>query len=322
MAAFFSRLRRMRPEAIEAIDPYALVPARCLSLFPGSGRPRIAYFSMEYFSELPSLRAKPLKRRIWRALELWGASGSAAAATVCDSIADHLRADFRMPVITVRNVPERGVPRQGAAAVKTGHTVAKEGGRAGERSALHLRCGLDADAPILIYQGMLQEGRGLETAVSALAAVPGLHLAIIGGGPLGEPLRRLALEKACAERVHLLGEVDFRELAALTRGAFAGLAPFQALSASYLYSLPGKLFEYIQAGVPVIATALPEIRKVVDGYRVGICVDGYAPETLAAALRRMREEPGLREGFLRNLPAAQAELCWEAEEERYLSLYR
>jgi glycosyltransferase involved in cell wall biosynthesis len=122
--------------------------------------------------------------------------------------------------------------------------------------------------------------------------------------------------------VHFLGEVAFRDLAVLTRGALAGLAPFQALSASYLYSLPGKLFEYIQAGVPVIATALPEIRKVVEGYGVGICLEAYGPETLAAALRRMLREPGMREGFLKKMPAAQADLCREAEEARYLSLYR
>ncbi|MDB5048220.1 MAG: glycosyl transferase group 1 [Fibrobacteres bacterium] len=308
MAGFFFRLRRMRPQSIEAIDPYALAPARLYSFLAGGRRIRIAYFSMEYFSELPSLRAKPWKRRIWRGLERWGAGGSAVAATVCDSIAAHLRADFKIPVVTVRNVPERSAVIPPAAG--------------NGPDALHARCGLPAEAPILIYQGMLQEGRGLETALRALPSAPGIHFAVIGDGPLRESLRALAKAEGCADRTHFLGEVDFRDLVTLTRGAFAGLAPFQALSASYLYSLPGKLFEYIQAGVPVIATALPEIRKVVEGYGVGICLEPYAPETLAAALRRMREEPGLREGFLGNLPAAGAALCWEAEESAYLSLYR
>ena len=316
MAGFFFRLRRMRPRSIEAIDPYALVPARAYAALAGGtardGRPgavRIAYFSMEYFSELPSLRSKPLKRRIWKALEAWGAAGASSAAAVCDSIAVHLREDFRLPVVTVRNVPYR-------------NPDVTEGAEAGKPDALHARCGLPSEAQILIYQGMLQEGRGLETCVRALSAVPGFHLAVAGGGPLLEPLRNLAAESGCGDRTHFLGEVAFRDLAVLTRGAFAGLAPFQALSASYRYSLPGKLFEYIQAGVPVVATALPEIRKVVEGYGVGICLEAYDPESLAAALRRLREEPGLREGFLRNLPAAKRELCWEAEEERYLSLYR
>ena len=259
---------------------------------------------MEYFSALPSLRAKPIKRRIWSALERWGARGADAGAAVCDSIAAHLRRDFGIPIVTVRNVPYRAASRPPETA-----------------ASLHLRCGLPAEASILIYQGMLQEGRGLESAVRAVALVPGVHFAVIGGGPLLGHLRDLAAAGGCRDRVHLIGEVDFRDLTALTRGAFAGLAPFQALSASYLYSLPGKLFEYIQAGVPVIATALPEIRKVVDGYGVGICLEDEKPETLAAALRRLSEEPGLRGGFLRNLPVAQADLCWEAEEARYLELY-
>ena len=312
MAGFLFRLLKMRSgpgegrETIEAIDPYALIPARLYALrqAPSGRAPRLIYFSMEYFSALPSLRAKPIKRRIWSALERWGARGAAAGATVCDSIAAHLRRDFGIPIVTVRNVPYRAASRDG------------------KPPSLHVRCGLPADASILLYPGMLQEGRGLESAVRAVALVPGVHFAVIGGGPLLAGLRDLAAAEGCRDRVHLLGEVDFRDLTALTRGAFAGLAPFQALSASYLYSLPGKLFEYIQAGVPVIATALPEIRKVVDGYGVGICLEDERPETLAAALRRLSEEPGLRGGFLRNLPAAQADLCWEAEEVRYLELYR
>lgn len=307
MAAFFLRLAAARPANIEAIDPYALIPARCLSLLAGltGRRPRLTYFSMEYFPEQPSLKDKPLKKRVWRILERWGAGGAAAGATVCEPIAEILSANLGLPFATVRNLPPRGIP----ASV----TVP---------DALHARCGLSGDVPILIYQGMLQEGRGLEAAVRAVAAVPGIHFALIGGGPLREPLALLAGEAGCADRTHLLGEVGHKELAALTRGALAGLAPIQGSSASYLYSLPGKIFEYIQAGIPVIATGLPEIRKVVEGYGVGLCLEDGKWETLAAAIGRLRSEPGLREGFLASLPRAQAELCWEAEEGKYLSLYR
>lgn len=316
MWGFLRALIRSRPGAIEAIDPYALVPARCYALLrgaaPGHGRHgerggriavRIAYFSMEYFSELPSLRAKPIKRRLWKSLERWGAEGSAAVATVCDSIAVHLCRDFRKDrVATVRNVPER------SEAVDTG--------------TLHARCGLTPGIPVAIYQGMLQEGRGLEACMDAVAAVPSVHLALAGSGPLREPLRARAEAAGCADRVHFLGEVDFRELSALTPGAFAGLAPFQALSTSYLYSLPGKMFEYIQAGVPVITTSLPEILKVVEGYGVGICIPEFGAQGLTAALRRLLDEPALLAEMRDNLPRAKAELCWETEQESYLSLYR
>jgi glycosyltransferase involved in cell wall biosynthesis len=299
MTAFLLRLLRLRPPSVEAVDPYALVPARAAALFFPC---RIAYFSMEYFPELPSLRSKPLKRRVWRALEHWGASKAAAVATVCDSIAAHLREDFRKEhVVTVRNVPERS--------------------SAAYAGALHARCGLPPATPVAFYQGMLQEGRGLEAAVDALAAVPGLHLALAGTGPLLEPLRSRAEAAGCGARLHLLGEVPFKDLAGLTPGAVAGLAPFQPLSPSYLYSLPGKLFEYIQAEVPVVATDLPEIRRIVEGYQVGYCLPEFGAGPLAERLRALAEDPARRESFRANLRRAKEELCWEAEEKAYLSLY-
>lgn len=305
MAAFLLRLMRLRPRAVEAIDPYALVPARCAALFFPC---RIAYFSMEYFAELPSLRAKPLKRRLWKALERWGARGAASVAAVCDSISHHLREDFRRDrVITVRNVPPRSADPAAAAAA----------------GALQARCGLPPGSRVVLYQGMLQEGRGLEAAVDAMAALGDLdlHLALVGDGPLAGPLRERAAALGCAARVHLLGEVDFRALAALTPCAFAGLAPFQPLSPSYLYSLPGKLFEYIQAAVPVVASDLPEIRRVVEGYSVGYCVPGPGLAGLAERLRRLATDGEAYAAFKANLGKAREELCWEAEEKAYLELY-
>lgn len=339
MLGFFRALRRMRPERIEAIDPYALVPARAYALFGGGRggvraarfrvraereRVRIVYFSMEYFAEMPSLRAKPLKRRIWRALERWGAAGAEAAATVCDSIAEKLRPELGLPVATVRNVPARsGGAASGAPAGGTGAGAAGTQGnpQVTQGRGLRDRCGLGPGVPVLLYQGMLQEGRGLEPAIRALGPVEGLHLAIAGGGALRPSLEALARASGCAERVHFLGEVDFRDLVPLTREAAAGLALFEPLSPSYLYSLPGKLFEYIQAGVPVIATALPEMRKIIEGYGVGVSLEDYGPGPLSAALRRVAEDPAWRAGFAANLERAAAELCWEAEEARYLALY-
>ena len=74
--------------------------------------------------------------------------------------------------------------------------------------------------------------------------------------------------------------------------------------------------------MPVVATALPEMRKIIEGYGVGICLEDYGPEPLAAALLRMAEDRTWREGFKAGLAKAAEELCWEAEEARYLALYR
>jgi glycosyltransferase involved in cell wall biosynthesis len=325
MFAFWRGLRRMRPGGIEAMDPYALVPARAYALFarPGGRPPRIVYFSMEYFAEMPSLRSRPWKRWAWLWLERWGAAGAAAAATVCDSIAERLSAGFGLPVATVRNVPSRidGGAAAGRASEFAAEAAPLVNPEATPFAGLHSRCGLARQIPVLIYQGALQVGRGLEASIRALGLVPGLHLAIVGGGGLRPALEALARECGCGDRVHFLGELDFRDLVPLTRDALAGLALIEPLSASYRFALPGKLFEYIQTGVPVIATALPEMRKIIEGYGVGVCLEDYGPVPLAAVLRRLAEDKAWRAGFAGNLARAAAELCWEAEEAEYLRLY-
>jgi glycosyltransferase involved in cell wall biosynthesis len=63
------------------------------------------------------------------------------------------------------------------------------------------------------------------------------------------------------------------------------------------------------------------MRKIIEGYGVGVCLQDYGPAPLAAALRRLAWDAAWRAGFAAALRRAAADLCWEAEEERYLRLY-
>jgi hypothetical protein len=193
-------------------------------------------------------------------------------------------------------------------------------GRAGLRASL----GLSADAPLVLHQGAPAPARGCEVLVQAIERVPGAHLAFLGDP---EPGYAAQLEEFIAGRagvrgrVWLLPSVPLEDLLAHTAEADVGVTLLQDTCLNHRLALPNKLFEYIAAGVPVVAAALPETQRLVESHGVGWCVAGEDPAAVAGALRVALHgppDPGLRERLAR----AGEELSWEREQERLLGLYR
>ncbi len=102
-------------------------------------------------------------------------------------------------------------------------------------------------------------------------------------------------------------------------GGIAGLCIIQNISKSYLYSLPNKLFEYIQAGLPVIASDLPEIKDIIRKYDVGIIVDPDSHISIAAGIQYIQKKG--KEYFQNNIQLAKNNLNWENEAKKLVSIY-
>ncbi|WP_263263880.1 glycosyltransferase family 4 protein [Pseudomonas sp. RIT-PI-S] len=175
--------------------------------------------------------------------------------------------------------------------------------------------------PIILYQGGLQQGRGLEGLIGAMATVPRAYLVLIGGGQLGPRLRQLAKDPALERRVFIVPTVPLAQLPSYSAAADIGVQPIVNTCLNHATTDSNKLFEYIMAGLPVVATDLREIRAVVQGYRVGELVPSGDTAQLAHTLRRLVEAPALRETYRRNACRARAELHWESQESRLLGLY-
>ena len=111
------------------------------------------------------------------------------------------------------------------------------------------------------------------------------------------------------------------ELLTLTCQADLGISLEEDLGMSYRYSLPNKLFDYIQCRVPVLCSALPEMSRIVDTYGIGISTRERNPEKLASIIRYMLKE---RSGgaWREALQQAAPELCWEKESDIYLELLK
>ena len=149
------------------------------------------------------------------------------------------------------------------------------------------RLGLEDGLPIVLYQGGLQPGRGLEDLVAAMPGLPPCHLVFIGGGRLLGALKGMAAERGLEARVHFVPTVPLAGLLAWTASADIGVQPIRNTCLNHLSTNSNKLFEYAMAGLPVVASDFPEIRRVVRAHDIGLLFDPETPGALAAALGRL-----------------------------------
>ena len=205
----------------------------------------LVYDSHEYFTEVPELINRPKTQRIWQWLEQKMVPKIKYAYTVCNSIAKIYEEKYGTEFKVVRNIPK---------AIKT--TVVKD----------------ENPTKIILYQGAVNIGRGLEQAILAMKYINRAKLIIAGDGDIKTQLESLVEKENLLNRVEFTGRLPIEELAKLTPQADLGLSIEEDLGLNYRFALPNKLFDYIQAQVPVLVTNLPEMVAIVKG----LLQKGYA----------------------------------------------
>lgn len=179
---------------------------------------------------------------------------------------------------------------------------------------------------IMMYHGALLHNRGIELAIEATKAIDGVKLVLLGNpeteaylDTLKTQIERLGIE----DRVLIKGAVPHDELWKYVGAIDLSLAPIVPVYKSYYYSLPNKLFESIQCHVPIVASDLPEMKRIVEGFRIGETFKSDSIEDLIRAIKTIMNN--LKEYYLDNLIVAEGELSWEKEkkklENKYLGLF-
>ncbi|WP_420454407.1 glycosyltransferase [Rubrivirga sp.] len=280
---------RERPAGLLLASDLYTLPA----LAPAARRhgAALVYDARELYAALDSAHGRPWVGRFWGAVERRFARRADAVLTVGDAIADRLadRAGIARPTV-LYNAPERA-------------------GRVGARGALGRELSLPDDGRVVVlYQGLFRHGRGLPALVEATRRVDGVRLVLIGEGALADDLD--AARETLGDRLVVHPFVPPDRLATLTPGADLGACLIEPLTESLRLSLPNKLFEYLAAGVPVLASPLPEIRAVVDR-GVGVLADPSDSESVADALRRALD-PDRRARWASAAPDALAPYTWNA----------
>lgn len=186
---------------------------------------------------------------------------------------------------------------------------------------LHKKIGINEDEKILLYQGGLQQGRGLELLIEAMDEIKEGHLLFIGGGKLTQPLKEQAEASKQAYRIHFLDKVPFQELPSYTREAYLGFQVLQNICFNHYSASSNKLFEYMMAHVPVISCDFPEIKKVVEETNTGLVVDSHNATEIANAVNQLVKDTSLRNQLSENTKQAKEIYNWNNEKSKLLEVY-
>ena len=146
-------------------------------------------------------------------------------------------------------------------------------------------------------------------------------LVIIGDGDITGKLKRMADKPALRNKVQFIPRMPYDELVSYTIQADLGITLEEKIGLNYYYALPNKLFDYIQARIPVLVSDFPEMARIVKDYGIGRAVSVFDPLQLASIIREMIEDKNQTKIWKQNLEKAARKLCWEQEEDKLLSVY-
>ena len=287
----FIWLLRHKFEVYTAIDLDTILPNLAIARIKGK---KIHYDAHEYFSEVPEVVDRPSIKRIWEAVARFAIPRVDAAYTVGPALAQIFQARYGIPFQVIRNVPTRmaSTPQR-----------------------------LNSTHQVILYQGVLNQGRGLEIAIAAMQQIDGAELWLAGEGDLSTALRQLATDLHLEHKVKFLGYLAPEDLRAVTTQATIGLNLLENRGLSYYYSLANKAFDYVQAEVPSIQMKFPEYIALQEEHRVFYLLSRLEVDDLVEAIQRLLLDDELYLALQEGCRKAAVDWCWEKEATTLYRLY-
>ncbi len=256
-------------------------------------RCRLIFDAHEYFTEVPELQEQMIKKSIWTRLGLFCMRRVDAAITVSKPLQSILEEKYGMPFTLVRNFPlQRKNPISDALIAQRDN--------------------------ILLYQGAINQGRGVPELIKLMLKLKDWELWIVGKGDLYEDCVQLTSELNLTERVRLFGYITPDELQNITPKAMIGFNLLDGNSKNYLYSSANKFYDYIQASVPSITMDYPVYNSVLKDYKIGESVPDLDENELVSAIHAIKDN---YEIYLNACRKAADVYVWEKEMAELLEIY-
>lgn len=263
----------------------------------------VIYDSHELYLDSISLYNRRFTRFLWSIMERRYIKRAKIVITVCGSIADVLQKKYTLaekPTV-VRNFtdPFNLNPSETPLSKEVQQLAQSTNG-------------------LLLYHGVVREGRGLRFLIELLEAKKDWGAVICGDGPMLDELKHLVNSKNLSERTLLPGLVNRNQLVSILPYLNAGLCYIEPLAPSYYYSLPNKLSEYIQSELPILGSDLPEIKAIITEYNIGKTAKNF--EDGVEFLEKL-ESSDYTKQIRTNLQKAASELNWSAEKRKLIEAY-
>lgn len=294
---FFFRLLFSKFDIIYANDLDTLLPAYLVSKLR---RKVLIYDTHEYFTGVPELVKRPRIRAIWKSIESYIFPKLKYVFTVNKSIADLYASEYKVEPLVMRNIP-----------------IAEEVQLISNRMEL----GLPENKYLIILQGNgINIDRGAEEAVEMMKYLDDSALIIVGSGDVIPILENTVNQEKLQDKVLFFSRRPYKELAQFTLNCDLGLSLDKPTNINYQLSLPNKLFDYIRAEVPVLASNLVEVSNVVNKFEVGEIALNCEPNYLALKVKTLKNNKPQQDIYKANCKKAKLQLTWENESKTLLNL--
>lgn len=281
-------------DAICSIDLDTAVPG----IIAAKLRKKIHIFDAhELFTHVPEVARRPRIQAIWEKVQAFTFKHCDTAFTVGPAIAQYFTEKYHKPVQVVRNMPRASVVTH----TDTAHFAAIE------------------NKKFILYQGALNEGRGLELLIQAMVNIP-CELVLAGEGDVSEPLRKLTQSLNLENKVHFLGMIPPHQLPALTKLAYIGFNVSENVGLSYYLSLNNKFFDYTQSHLPSLINPYPEYKQLLSEFQVGLLTEPTV-ESIIEQASELLNNPSLYQELKSQCIAASEKWTWEQETPKLLSIF-
>jgi glycosyltransferase involved in cell wall biosynthesis len=248
-------------------------------------RKKLVFDAHEMFPEVPEVTNRKLVKGVWTKIEDRIFPHLKCSMTVCQSIADVYQQKYGITMRVVRNIPF----------AETQPVTQSPINAQGKK--------------VLLYQGAVNVGRGIEWIIDAMPYLPQFVFYVVGNGDILDELKTKVNQMQLSEQVIFTGQVPFDQLPAYTAAADIGINLLENRGLNYYYSLPNRIFDYMRAHVPVLTVNFPEIRRIVSHYNIGTIIDDFNPEFIAKTIQKMAAQTKNEQGF----EQANMDLTWEKE---------
>lgn len=261
----FFKLFYLKPNLLISNDLDTLLPNYLVSKIK---RVPIIYDSHELFTEVPELQNNRFKKGCWKLLESTIVPRLKHLLTVNNSIATIYKSLYGKDFKVVRNIPDNKVP---------------------EKLKTKKELGLPEDKFIIILQGAgINMDRGAEELIESFKLLDErFFLLIIGSGDVWQKLVKLSSNEKLISKVRLIERLPKSELMHYTYNATIGVSIDKSTNLNYYNSLPNKVFDYAYAGLPILASNLPEIAFLVNKYQIGLIINSHEPSAIAQGINEM-----------------------------------